>query len=127
MIQQTQTCFVQCNPEVPKNLQENLTNFPTNFRTVNAVRDDFFFIYERIRRERRTFDSTQENVNVKLFLGEWNKNHDVDVPLFGFGAGMQRNLSILAVHSNDLFQHFRSVCSECLKRTGRESSFYCGS
>ena len=96
--------FVQCDIEVPENLGEAFANFPPIFKNNNVGSDDLDPFIKKICRERRTFDSTYENAEIKLYLGEWNNRYTIDALLSGLAAGLQEKLIICAIHSDDVLQ-----------------------
>ena len=104
--------YVQCYTEIPENFQETFAKFPPIFINIDVGRDTIGPFMKEHADKAGLLPQRRRKLISSYFL----ENGTTIGPLMLFYlvlvAGLQKFLSLCAIHSDGVFQQLYSVCSE---------------
>ena len=94
--------YVQRDIDVSEELRNMFANFPPIFNNTDVSRHDIALLMkdEALSLKRRTYMSTTENVDFKLFPLKRNTHYSSDPIIIRLGASMQKTLSLRGICSS---------------------------
>ena len=105
--------YVQCDTEMPEHLREKFANFPPIFKNTDVSRNDIGPLMKEYAEKKQPSFSTSPNVDIMFPSKEWYFDHSAIFILFGFGTGLDKNIPLCGIYSNEMLQQVCAVSSEC--------------